>query len=116
MRASERRREEEESKEDHRESGQEEKEDCGKCLKNSDEPSESKDQHCRTSTLQVAHVTSRIFSEAGTGGRGFGNTENPATLWGERGLGKYGPAVDGSNVEAVRGGRQIYRLHTEHYL
>ncbi|KAJ1091415.1 hypothetical protein NDU88_004541 [Pleurodeles waltl] len=97
IRASGRRRGGEES-EDHEEPGQEEKEDCGKRLTNSDEPSESRDQHCRTSTPQAAHNTGRVFSEAGTGGPGGGNIENPATLCGERGLGRYGPTVDRSNV------------------
>ncbi|KAJ1203571.1 hypothetical protein NDU88_007356 [Pleurodeles waltl] len=83
---------EEENEEDDWETRPEEKEDHGKCLKNSDEPSESRDLHSKTPTPQVAHDDGSVFSEAGTGGPGGSSTENPTMLWGERGLGRYGSA------------------------
>ncbi|KAJ1099226.1 hypothetical protein NDU88_004330 [Pleurodeles waltl] len=42
-----------------------EKEDRGKRLMNSDEPSEYRDQRCRTSIPQSTHDIGRVFSEAG---------------------------------------------------
>ncbi|KAJ1126852.1 hypothetical protein NDU88_005258 [Pleurodeles waltl] len=67
IRASGRQREgDEDNEEDHWEPQQEEKEDHGKRLKNSDEPSESRDQHSRTLTPQLAHDDSSAFSKART--------------------------------------------------
>ncbi|KAJ1180760.1 hypothetical protein NDU88_005977 [Pleurodeles waltl] len=61
----------------------------------SDEPSEHRNQCCRNSIQQVAHDIGRVFPEAGKDDQEGGNTENQATLWGERGLGSY-PTVCGS--------------------
>ncbi|KAJ1197993.1 hypothetical protein NDU88_001837 [Pleurodeles waltl] len=112
IRASGRRQGGEESKEDHGEPGQEEKEDRGKWLKNSDEPSESRDQHRRTSTQQAAHDTGRAFSEAGIGGPGGGNTENPATLWGEHALAEE-QRLEGRGTETGREIREPQKSQSE---
>ncbi|KAJ1089620.1 hypothetical protein NDU88_002769 [Pleurodeles waltl] len=53
-----------------------------------DEPSESRNQHSRLLPPQAAHDDGSVFPR--TGGPGGGNTENPAMLWGEHGLGRTG--------------------------
>ncbi|KAJ1177150.1 hypothetical protein NDU88_002412 [Pleurodeles waltl] len=78
--------------------GKRQEEDHEERPERSDGPSESRNQHSRLLVPQAAHNDSSVFTEPGTRGLGGGNTKNPATLWGERGLGRYGPAVDGSNL------------------
>ncbi|KAJ1180409.1 hypothetical protein NDU88_005630 [Pleurodeles waltl] len=89
-------RERRKNREDHL--GKRQEDDREEHLERSDEPSKSRNQHSRLLAPQAAHNDGSVFPEPRTRGPGGGNTRNPATLWGERGLGRYGPAVDGSNL------------------